>query len=291
MKIIYSILFVAFLISGCNQRYIESDNEKKEWINLFNGKDLKDWTIKTNYYEVDVDTLNTFRVEDGMIRVSYEKYENDFKDRFSHLYYKQPFSYYHLMIEYRFIGKFEETAPSFTRLNSGVMLHSQDPKTILKDQPWPIAIELQFLGGLGDGNPRPTCNMCSPGIDVFYKGAIASEHCISSSSKTYEGEQWVTAEAIVLGDSLITYIVNADTVLQFSHLTMGTMGENGDMKYNTSVWQPDKPVTSGYIGLQSKGQPIDFRSVKLLNLEGCMDRKAKNYKSYYIKSNPSSCKY
>ena len=91
MKIIYSILFVAFLISGCNQRYIESDNEKKEWINLFNGKDLKDWTIKTNYYEVDVDTLNTFRVEDGMMRVSYEKYENDFKDRFSHLYYKQPF--------------------------------------------------------------------------------------------------------------------------------------------------------------------------------------------------------
>jgi hypothetical protein len=31
--------------------------------------------------------------------------------------------------------------------------------------------------------------------------------------------------------------------------------------------------------------------VELLNLEGCMDPKATNYKSYFVKSAPARCKF
>jgi hypothetical protein len=283
---IFSFFFLA-LSFGCTNK--QSDKaEEKEWLSLFNGKDLNDWIIKMNHYDTGIDSANTFRVEDGMVRVSYEKYAHKFQDRFAHMYYKKPFSYYHLIVEYRFEGKFEETAPDFARFNSGVMLHSQDPKTILKDQPWPIAIEFQFLGGLGNGKPRSTGNMCSPGTEVIYKGQIAPVHCIESNSKTYDGEQWVKAEAIVLGDSLITHIINGDTVLQYSQ---PQMGDQVVQNFDPAIWLPGKLLSEGYIGLQSEGSPVDFRKVELLNLKGCMDTRASNYKSYYIKSDPASCKY
>ena len=51
------------------------------------------------------------------------------------------------------------------------------------------------------------------------------------------------------------------------------------------------PLTGGYIALQAETAPIDFRKVELLNLEGCTDKKATNFKSYFVKSNPSVCRY
>jgi hypothetical protein len=281
------LYFILAVSTGCTSKQFDTA-EVKEWLSLFNGKDLSDWVIKMNHYDVGIDSVNTFMVENGMVRVSYGKYRSAFNDRFAHLYYKKPFSYYHLVLEYRFRGKFEESAPEFARLNSGVMLHSQDPKTILKDQPWPIALEFQFLGGLGDGKARPTGNMCSPGTDVFYKGEMFPQHCLESSSKTYDGEQWVRAEAIVLGDSLITHIINGDTVLQYSK---PQMGDQVVQNFDSTIWRPGKLLTEGYIGLQSEGSPVDFKKVELLDLKGCMDKKASNYKSYYIKSDPGSCKY
>ena len=133
-----------------------------------------------------------------------------------------------------------------------------------KEQNWPISVEMQFLGGLGDGKPRPTGNMCSPGTDIVYEGKLYDGHCLNSTSKTYDGDQWVRAELIVLGDSLITHIINGDTVLQYTKPTMGGGVVQG---YDSTIWKPGTPLISGYIALQSEGQPIDFRNVELLNLE------------------------
>jgi hypothetical protein len=133
-----------------------------------------------------------------------------------------------------------------------------------KEQNWPISVEMQFLAGLGDGNPRPTGNMCSPGTDIVYNGEVYDGHCLNSSSKTYAKNEWVRAELIVLGDSLVTHVINGDTVLQYSKPTMGGGVVQG---YDSTLWQPGKPLTSGFIALQSEGQPIDFRNVELLNLE------------------------
>ena len=279
------LLALALFLVGVGCASEPNEGSEEEWTSLFNGRDLNDWIVKINHHDVGVNHGNTFRVEDGILKVRYDQYD-DFNEQFGHLYYKQPYAYYHVVVEYRFVGELHRGAPGYTLRNSGIMFHSQDPRTMPRDQNWPISVEMQFLGGLGDGQPRPTGNMCSPGTDVVYQGRIDPRHCIESSSETYEGDQWVRAEVIVLGDSLITHIVNADTVLQYTRPQIGGgVVEN----FDPAIWQEGKLLTEGYIALQSEGQPIDFRNVKLLNLEGCMDPRAATYKSYYVKSDPGAC--
>lgn len=233
-----------------------------QWVSLFNGKDINDWNVKIHHHEYNENFGNTFRVEDGIIKVRYDQY-SDFNDQFGHLYYKTPFSYYHLKLEYRFVGELQKGAPDYTLRNSGVMFHSQDPKTMPKEQDWPISIEMQFLGGLGDGKARPTGNMCSPGTNVVYQGKLAASHCIDSHSKTYDGDQWVKAELIVLGDSLVKHIINGDTVLQYSKPQIGGGVAN---RYDPKIKIDGKLLSSGFIALQSEGQPVDFRNIQIMDL-------------------------
>ena len=282
---LFSALFVGLLtFMSCATSKQSAD--KKDWQTLFNGKDINDWIVKIHHHEVGDNFGKTFRVEDGLIKVRYDQYDT-FRERYGHLYFKQPFSYYHLTFEYRFVGIWRKDAPSYTLKNSGVMFHSQDPHTMPKEQDWPISVEFQLLAGLGDGKPRPTGNMCSPGTDVVFEGKIDPRHCINSTSKTYEGEQWVKGEIIVLGDSLITHIVNGDTVLQYSKPQIGGGVAN---RYDPAQKKDGKLLKEGFIALQSEGQEVDFRNIQLLNLEGCMDPKSKNYKRYFVKNNSAKCK-
>lgn len=247
------------LLIACSSK----EKASEVWIELFNGRDLSDWTVKMHHHEVGVNFANTFRVADGTIQVRYDGYE-DFNDQFAHLFYNKLFSRFHLKLEYRFTGELQQGAPDYTLLNSGVMFHSQDPHSILKEQNWPISVEMQFLAGLGDGNPRPTGNMCSPGTDIVYQGKLFDRHCLNSTSKTYDKNEWIQAELIVLGDSLITHIINGDTVLQYNKPTIGGGVVQG---YDSLIWRPGTPLKSGYIGLQSEGQPIDFRNIKIRELK------------------------
>ncbi len=283
----FALLTTVLIFSYINYPMLAQNKPgKNDWLSLFNGKDINDWFVKIQHHETGDNYGNTFRVEDGILKVRYDQYDQ-FNDRFGHLYYKTPFSYYHLVVEYRFTGEWRKDAPPYTILNSGVMFHSQDPRTMPKEQDWPISIEMQFLGGLGDGKPRPTGNMCSPGTHIVYNGKLDTRHCIDSRSKTYEGDQWIRAELIVLGDSLITHIINGDTVLQYSQPQIGGPVVN---RYDPAQKPDGKILKEGFIALQSEGQPIDFRKVELLNLEGCMNPKSKSYKSYFVKHNDLSCK-
>jgi hypothetical protein len=253
-------VIILFITTGCQPS--KKTQTGNQWISLFNGKDIHDWMVKIHRHAVNVNFGNTFRVEDSMIKVRYDQY-GDFNDQFGHLYYKTPFSWFHLKLEYRFVGQLQKGAPSYTLRNSGIMFHSQDPRTMPVEQDWPISVEMQFLGGLSDGKSRPTGNMCSPGTDVVYNGQIARDHCISSSSKTYDGDQWVMAELIVLGDSLVTHVINGDTVLQYSKPQIGGGVVN---RYDPKIKQDGKLLTSGFIALQSEGQPIDFRNISIRDL-------------------------
>jgi hypothetical protein len=259
--IFQSVLLLAMaIISGCSTLKSQTN---PEWKDLFNGKDIKDWNVKINHHEIGDNYGNTFRVEDGMIKVRYDQY-GAYNNQYGHLYYKQPFSHYRLLVEYRITGEWKTDAPSYTISNSGIMFHSQDPKTMLKDQDWPISIEFQLLAGLDDGKPRPTGNMCSPGTDVIYEGKIDSRHCIDSKSKTYKKEEWVQAELIVLGDSLITHLINGDTVLQYSKPQIGGGVVNN---FDPAIKLDGKLLKEGFIALQSEGQPVDFRKIRIMNLE------------------------
>jgi hypothetical protein len=260
MKKYSAFIIVLPLLFACSgSKKADTGND---WISLFNGKDINDWVVKAHHHDVGVNFGNTFRVEDGIIKVRYDQY-GDYNDQFAHLYYKTPFSHYHLKLDYRFAGTQQKGAPSYTLFNSGVMFHSQDPNTILKEQDWPISVEMQFLAGLGDGKPRPTGNMCSPGTDIVYNGKLFNQHCLNSTSKTYDKDEWVHAELIVLGDSLVKHIINGDTVLQYSKPTIGGGVVKG---YSNDVFKPGTPLRSGYIALQSEGHPIDFKNIQLKKL-------------------------
>lgn len=271
-------------LAACAQ---PSSNDSEEWIELFNGNDLDDWVVKIRGYPVGENFANTFRVEDGLMTVGFDGY-GEYGDRFGHIFYKDPFSHYRILVEYRFVGEQAAGAPEWARRNSGVMVHSQIPYSMPHIQDFPISVEVQFLGGLGDGQPRPTANMCSPGTDVVYQGKVAEEHCIDSSSPTFDGDQWVTVEALVLGSERIMHYVNGDPVIEYEDVTFGggvVSGHRPDMK-------PDgKPLAAGYIALQAESHPIQFRRVALLNLKGCMDPEADNFRSYFVEPDARSCRY
>jgi len=257
------LVFIISLLAACSPKTAKVKQNGNEWITLFNGKDLKDWFVKIHHHDVGDNYGQTFRVEDGIIKVRYDQYDG-FKERYGHLYYKTPFSRYHLKLEYRFVDGWMKDAPSYTILNSGVMYHSQDPRTMPKEQDWPISVEMQFLAGLPDGKPRPTGNMCSPGTEIVYQGTKYNGHCLNSTSKTYPPGEWVTAELVVLGDSLITHMINGDTVLQYSKPSIGGGVAN---RYDPKQKIDGQPLTSGYIALQSEGQPIDFRNIQIKKLD------------------------
>jgi hypothetical protein len=262
MMLMLSLCATVVACSNAPKKLGTTQDKQGEWVSLFNGRDINDWIVKIHHHEVGDNFGQTFRVEDSIIKVRYDQYGN-FNEQFAHLYYKQPYSYYHLKFEYRFTGKWCPTAPEYTLLNSGVMFHSQDPRTMPKEQDWPISVEMQLLAGLGDGKPRPTGNMCSPGTNVVYKGQLEPQHCLESSSKTYEGEQWVRGELIVLGDSLITHIINGDTVLQYSKPQIGGGVVNN---YDPAIKKDGKLLSEGFIALQSEGQEVDFRNIYIKNL-------------------------
>ncbi|AHM60056.1 hypothetical protein D770_08995 [Flammeovirgaceae bacterium 311] len=254
------VVLLLFFCSHCTS--VQTEREQEEWQTIFNGKDINDWIVKIHHHEVGDNYANTFRVKDGLLQVNYDGY-SDFNNRFGHLFYKEPFSSYHLLVEYRFRDQWLEDAPEYTIKNSGIMFHSQDPRTIRKEQDWPISVEFQLLAGLGDGNPRPTGNMCSPGTDVVFEGKIDPRHCINSTSDTYEADEWIRAELIVLADSLVIHMINGDTVLQYTKPQIG-----GDVAgYDPAIKQDGKLLKEGYIALQSEGQAIDFRTVKIRELK------------------------
>ncbi len=265
---------------------VKNDPDKKEWIQLFNGKDLKDWKVKIRGYALGDNFGNTFRVENGMMKVGYEKYDQ-YNERFGHIFYKQKFSHYLIAAEYRFIGDQCPGGPSWATRNSGIMLHCQSPESMGKDQDFPISIEAQLLGGLGKG-PRTTLNLCTPGTNVEMDGKLFTPHCINSKSKTYDGDQWVRAEVLVDGDKQIKHMIDGQTVLSYEKPQIGGGNVSG---HDPAVKKDGMLLTEGYISLQSESHPVEFRKVELLNLVGCMDAKASNFKSYYVQADNSKCQY
>ena len=187
--------------------------DRKEWIQLFNGRDLEDWAVKIRGYDLDDNFGNTFRVEDGLLKVVYDAYES-FDNRFGYIFYKQKFSHYIIAVEYRFVGDQVPGGPNWARRNSGIMVHSPPPETMGKDRDSPISIEVQLLGGLGEGE-RPTANLCTPGTHVVMEGKLVTRHCITSRSETFHGDQWVRVETMVLGDSTVRHTVNGEGVLSY----------------------------------------------------------------------------
>ncbi|HEY0892890.1 MAG TPA: DUF1080 domain-containing protein [Cellvibrio sp.] len=273
--VIASLLFssAAHVASAAAPTTLQNPDQE-EWIDLFNGKDLSNWTPKIRGFALGENAFNTFRVEDGILQARYDEY-TEFKERFGHIFYNGgPFSHYKIQVEYRFVGEQVKGGPAWALRNNGIMYHTQDPKTMSVEQDFPGSMEYQLLGGNGK-DARTTGNLCTPGTHVVFNGKFTEDHIINSSSDTFHGDQWVTAELIVHGSEKAEHFINGKKVLEYTGLQ----------------WDDRTPNGSGFIALQAESHPTDFRKVRLLNLEGCMDKKAKNYKSYFVKDNHKACQY
>jgi hypothetical protein len=250
-------LFTLVLLTACISR--DKNAANKDWIQLFNGKDLQGWDLKISGHPLNENYKNIFGVENGILKVSYAGLDS-FRGEFGHLFYKQKFSKYILRIEYRFVGEQCPGGASWAMRNSGAMLHSQSAASMGLKQDFPVSIEAQLLGGLGAGE-RPTANVCTPGTDIDIDGKQVASHCTNSHSKTYDGDQWVQVEMIVLGDSIIHHIIGTDTVISYTHPRIGP-----EMKDPGFTVADGTPLTEGYIALQAESSGVEFRKVELLDL-------------------------
>ncbi len=279
-----TIGLILLLGVSCGEK--PTDPNKEEWVALFNGANYEDWTPKFKGSELGENYKDRFVYKDSLLSVRYAE-QDSFIGNFGHLFYKKKFSHYKLKAKYRFVGEQMKNGPGWAVRNNGLMLHCQDPATIGLEQDFPISLELQLLGGDGT-NARNTANLCTPGTNVMMGDTLFTPHCINSNSKTYHGDQWVEVEALVLGDSLIQHIMDGQVVLEFNKPTIGGGNVEG---YEESAFQEGKALKDGYISIQAETAPIDFKSIELLDLCGCMDKTAKNYKSYYVKADNSTCLY
>jgi len=255
---------------------------RQGWEPIFNGKDMNGWVVKLAHHDVGDNFGDTFRVEDGLLRVSYDRYP-EFGARFGHLFYPKKLSHFRLLVEYRFYGEQIKGGPAYARLNSGIMFHSQPPESILKDQDWPISVEAQLLAG-----GRTTMNVCTPGTEIHKNGQIVRAHCTNSTSKVYGDGEWVAVELEVLGSGHVRHIIADQVVLEYERPMIGGGVANGfDPKYKID----GTVLEDGYIALQAESQPVEFRRVELLNLSGCMNPKAVNFKPYYVHRDDAGCTF
>ncbi|WP_425638145.1 3-keto-disaccharide hydrolase [Algoriphagus yeomjeoni] len=270
MKKIALFLVLTLSVGFFSFQLLSTDAKDPDWQSLFNGKDMKDWIVKIRTHELNDNFANTFRVEDGLMKVRYDGYDQ-FDRQYGHIFYKKSFSNYLLQVEYRFVGDQANGGEGWATRNSGAMLHCQDPKTMLKDQDFPISIEAQFLGGNGT-DKRSTCNLCTPGTNVVMDDKLITSHCVNSTSETYHGDQWVTANFIVLGNGDVHHLVGQDTVLSYTQAQIGGGNVN---PADPKVKVDGQMLTGGWISLQSESHPIDFRKVRIIDLDPIKDDQAK----------------
>ena len=262
-NILQAIACIALIsmLCGCTAESRQSNSD--QWISLFNGKDLTGWCPKLSGYEAGENFGNTFRVEDGVLKVCYDKYDK-FNGEFGHLFYKDKFSHYRLRLEYRMVGEQLPGGPDWGYRNSGIMLHCQSPQSMRKDQDFPVCIEAQLLGGDGE-HERSTGNVCTPGTNIVMNNTLITEHCINSSSETYHGEQWVTAEVKVHGNGAIKHIINGKVVLEYEKPQLDP--EDADAVKLIEAHKGDLMLSEGYISVQAESHPVEFRNIKILPLE------------------------
>jgi hypothetical protein len=232
-----------------------------EWIQLFNGKNLDSWKVKIRGFDLGDNFGNTFRVEDGVLKVVYDEYDK-FDGKFGHIFYEQPFSHYVIRVEYRFVGDQCPGGPGWAFRNSGIMIHGQSPESMEKNQSFPVSIEVQLLGGGGSGE-RPTANLCTPGTHVVMDGSLLTRHCTNSKSKTFHGDQWVTVEVEVRGNKMIKHMVNGDVVMQYTQPQL----DEKDANARQLIIDGNKMLDGGSISLQAESHPVEFRKVELRKLE------------------------
>jgi hypothetical protein len=234
------------------------------WVPLFNGKDLAGWTPKLAGHPLGANPHETFRVEDGILKVSYDKY-GKFDNQYGHLYSNLAYSRYILRMEYRFEGKMMADAPGYVNLNSGIMYHSQPPQSMALGQHFPVSMEFQFLADEGRGK-RPTGNVCTPGTHLDLEGKKVVQHIVESTSPTFPADEWVKIELEVRGNDEVIHRVNGKEVLRYQKPQLDAACKIAPAEPLVKAGAPVM-LSYGHLALQAEGQGVWFRNIELKSLE------------------------
>ncbi len=230
------------------------------WQTLFNGRDLSGWTPKIVGHKAGDNFANTFRVSDGLIRVSYDGYDGQFKNRFGHLFYKMPYRHFRLKLTYRFMPTHLPDTPEWAFSNSGIMFWGQTPQSMALDQDFPVSIEFQLRGRVDD-KPRPDGSVCTPGTTIDYQGKRDLRHCIESSSPTIADGQWVKAELEVLPAGDIIHKINGQEVIRYRGVEYDPADPTAKPLIDANGGS--LVVSGGTISLQSEGHPVEFKDIRI----------------------------
>ncbi len=258
MKPFRCLLFLLPVICVACSPAKPTSQTANRWVSLFDGKSLANWTPKIAGHAPGDNFNNTFRVENGILSTRYDQY-NGFRSTFGALFYNQKFTNFRLKVEYRFVGDTASGAPSWGFRDGGIQYQCQSPQSMAIDQPFPVCLEYNILGGSGK-EPRPTGEICASGMYVDIDGKRNTLYCTPPTvKKTIDGEVWATAE-IEVRDGHITHYVNGEPVLSFDNPHFDT--SNANVK-RLNIAGNDL-VTDGYISLQSNSHPMDFRKIEIM---------------------------
>jgi hypothetical protein len=229
-----------------------------EWIQLFNGENLDGWRPKIRGHEPGDNAMDTFRVENGLLKVSYENYDQ-FDGRFGHLFYEGTFSHYVLRAEYRFTGEQVEGGPGWAMRNNGLMLHGESPEEMKIDQNFPASLELQLLARTEPGEDRPTGNLCTPLTHVERHGELQTQPSHESQADTYDPDQWVTVTAVIRGSELLKHVIEGKTAITYTKPQYDTSEEHGQ----ALAEKHGKIIEGGTISIQAESHPTEFRKIEV----------------------------
>jgi hypothetical protein len=115
-------LLATTIVSFAQTKTKEAKSQEKT-IQLFNGKNLKNWAFHLK--DASVDPATTFTVQSGVIHIK--------GSPFGYMRTKKMYSDYKLHLEWRWPSE---------ATNSGVFIHTQLPDTI-----WPKCVECQLANG------------------------------------------------------------------------------------------------------------------------------------------------
>ena len=230
-----------------------------DWVPLFNGKDMAGWTPKFSGHKLGENYLDTFRVEEGLLRVSYDKYDK-FGSKFGHLFFKTPFSSYDLRVVYRFREGQVPEGPGWAFRNNGVMIHGQTAESMGLNQNFPVSIEAQLLGQMTGAGERSNGNLCTPGTNAEMGGEVKLDHCISSNGPTSYGEGWVTFELQVRGNERIRHIVDGQTAMEYQRPQLDPRDPDAKKMIESGA---EIQLSRGTISIQAESHPIDFKSIEI----------------------------
>ena len=166
------------------------------------------------------------------------------------------------------------------------MVDGQPAASMKKDQDFPISIEAESWAAAATAAPapRPTC---APGTNVVMNGQLETRHCVAAVEDLRRRPVGARGDRGARRRSIV-HRVNGEIVLEYEKPQLGGGTVAG---HDPALKRDGEILTSGSISLQAESHPLEFRKVELLNLAGCMDKKAKNYKSYFEKDDPTSCQY